>query len=333
MRMVASGSHLEDEARAAQSKPRVAISACLLGQSVRFDGGHKRHGFLCDGLGPHVAWDPVCPEVEAGLAIPREALRLVGPIDRPQLRGNRTGLDRTDQMTAYARQRVSCLAQAPLDGYVLKKDSPSCGLTRVKVYGADGSPPDRRGTGLFAQVLQERLPALPLTEEGRLQDPGLRECFLHQVFTHHRLRIARGDARDPRALVEAHARHKFLLMAHSPAGQKEAGRVIRDLRSAPLDTLWERYLAVAMRSLAEPASRGKHANVLLHILGFLKETLAPPDRNEILTLVEEFRTGLHALGVPLAMLAHHIRRCGLEGWIAEQVYFQPVPRALSPFVR
>jgi uncharacterized protein YbgA (DUF1722 family)/uncharacterized protein YbbK (DUF523 family) len=320
---------------AAPNRPRIAVSACLLGQAVRFDGGHRRDSFLTDRLAPHVEWVPVCPEVESGLSVPRETLRLVkgtGDPGPPRLLGSRTGRDHTDRLQAYAGRRIGELAAGPLDGYVLKRASPTCGLLRVRVYPeAAGAPPDRSGTGVFAQALRRLLPALPVTEEGRLHDAGLRAAFLHQVFTHHRLRTDVAAAGTASALVQAHADHKLLLMAHSPDGQRQLGRLVAQLRVRPLPELVEGYTAGAMAALAETASPGRHANVLHHILGYLRPVLTDADRREVVQLIAEFAAGLLRLEAPLALLAHHVRRLAPAGWLARQVYFQPVPRPLAAY--
>jgi uncharacterized protein YbbK (DUF523 family)/uncharacterized protein YbgA (DUF1722 family) len=314
------------------SRPRIAVSACLLGQTVRFDGGHKRDRFLTDQLAPHVEWIPVCPEVESGLPVPRETLRLVGSSGQPRLLGGRTGGDHTDRMLVYARRRIAELASRALDGYILKRASPTCGLLRVRVYpGPAGTPPDRTGTGLYAQTLRQLLPALPVTEEGRLHDPGLRAAFLHQVFTHHRLRTGVTAAGTAAALVQAHADHKLLLMAHSPDRQRQLGRLVSQLRARPLPGLVDDYTAGAMAALGETASAGRHVNVLHHILGYLRPRLSEADRRELLQLIAEFASGLLRLEAPVALLAHHVRRLNPSGWLARQVYFQPVPRPLAAY--
>ena len=173
--------------RSAMKTVRIGISSCLLGEEVRFDGGHKRDPFLTDVLGPHVEWVRVCPEVELGLGVPREALRLVRVDGDVRMITIRTNIDHTDAMRAWARRRVEALASMQLHGYILKTDSPSCGMERVKVYGEEGAPPSRTGVGLFAEALKARLPALPVEEEGRLLDPALRERFIERVFAYHRI--------------------------------------------------------------------------------------------------------------------------------------------------
>jgi uncharacterized protein YbgA (DUF1722 family)/uncharacterized protein YbbK (DUF523 family) len=330
------------------------VSSCLLGHQVRFDGGHKRQAFLLDDLAGFVDLVPVCPEVEMGLGVPRETLRLVlpaggdsptdagaRPSPRPRLVGNQTGSDHTDGMNAWAAARIAELGELDLDGYVLKKDSPSCGLERVRLY-REGAPssvqPSRTGTGLYAQALSTALPGLPLTEEGWLMDAGRRESFLARLFTHHRLRTVldagsssrAGETSSARhALVKIHAAHKFLYMAHSPRGQHALGRVVARVAELPTQEIAPTYIGLAMGLLGHVATRGKHANVLQHILGFFKNVLAPPEKTEILALIEEFRSGLHTLAVPLALLTHHLRRHEQGGWLSEQVYFDPFPKQLG----
>lgn len=345
-------------------RPRVGVSSCLLGNEVRFDGGHKRQAYLMEELAAFVDLVPVCPEVEMGLGVPRETLRLVAGADvadataGPRLVGTQSGSDHTLAMNAWAAGRVAEIARLELDGYVLKKDSPSCGLERVRLY-RPGAPsaaqPSRTGTGLFAQCLATALPALPLTEEGWLMDAGRRESFLARLFTHWRLRRLHlglhsrlhsrlqatvgkqatggdgsgGKLSERHALVKVHAAHKFLYMAHSPRGQHALGRVVARVKELPPADVVPLYTREAMGVLAHVATRGKHANVLQHILGFFKDVLDSTEKTELLGLIEEFRSGLHTLAVPLALLMHHLRRHEQGGWLAEQVYFEPFPKQLG----
>jgi uncharacterized protein YbgA (DUF1722 family)/uncharacterized protein YbbK (DUF523 family) len=318
-------------ARADVSRPRVGVSACLVGREVRFDGGHKRSSFLVDTLGPFVELVPVCPEVESGMPVPRESIRLVADGARTRLVGNRTRTDHGDAMERWAAPRLEELAALDLDGFVLKKDSPSCGLERVRLYpSADpDASPTRDGTGLFAAALRARLPSLPLAEEGWLADPPLREAFLDRLFTHHRLQVQLLAAPTRAGLIAFHAAHKFLYLAHSPTGYRQLGRLVAKVAERPLDEVVAEYVAGAMDALSVRATPGKHANVLEHILGYFKEELGPDDKREVLELIAELRAGVNGVAVPLAILAHHLRRGGQEGWLAQQVYFDPYPRALG----
>ena len=265
------------------------------------------------------------------MPVPRESIRLVADGADTRLVGNRTRTDHGDAMARWAAVRLEELAGLDLDGYVLKKDSPSCGLERVRLYpSADpDAAPTRDGTGLFAAALRARLPTTPLSEEGWLADPPLRESFLDRLFTHHRLRVQLLAAPTRAGLIAFHAAHKFLYLAHSPPAYRQLGRLVARVADWPIGEVVAEYLAGAMDALAVRATPGKHANVLEHILGYFKEELGAGDKREVLDLIDEMRAGVNGLAVPLALLAHHLRRSGQEGWLAQQVYFEPYPRALG----
>jgi uncharacterized protein YbgA (DUF1722 family)/uncharacterized protein YbbK (DUF523 family) len=306
-------------------KLRLGVSSCLLGERVRYDGGHKRDAFLTDALGPFVDWVPVCPEMELGLGIPRPPIRLVGEAKAPRLVVERTGEDLTAAMRRLARERTGELSGLDIDGYVLKRASPSCGLFRVPVYDEQGA---RRGEGrgIFAAVLTERLPLLPVEEEGRLTDPAIRENFIERVFASARWRRFVAAGPRVRDLVAFHAAQKFAVLAHSPAHYGRLGRLVAGAgpRLAPaLDA----YGALLMEALAVRATRGRHANVLQHLAGFFKRDLSGDDRVELLETIEEHRRGLVPLIVPITLLKHHVRRLGLA-YLADQVYLSPHPREL-----
>jgi len=245
----------------ARSEPRpirIGISACLLGESVRFDGGHKRDPFLTDTFGSFVEWVPVCPEVECGFGTPREPMRLVRVDDDVRLLTVKTAIDLTDRLEQYARRRVAQLEAEDLCGYVLKKDSPSCGMERVKVYGGHGAP-DKSGRGLFAASLMERFPALPVEEEGRLSDPRLRDNFVERVFAYWRLRGLFSGRWNAGSLVAFHTAHKLILMAHSPEAYRKLGRLVAGARGVPRKDLEHRYTEGFMSALARAAHRARHA--------------------------------------------------------------------------
>ena len=216
----------------AQRDSSSGISSCLLGEGVRFDGGHKRDTFLTETFGRFVEWVPVCPEVECGLGTPRESMRLVNVGNRVRLLTGKTAVDLTDQMSQYSQRRVEELASEGLCGYVLKKDSPSCGMERVKIYG-DHKVAVKSGRGIFAASLLERFPNLPVEEEGRLSDPALRENFVERVFAYWRLRGLFGSKWNVGALVGFHTAHKLILMAHSPDAYQRLGRLVARAKSIP----------------------------------------------------------------------------------------------------
>jgi len=308
-----------------EGKVRLGVSACLLGESVRYDCGHKRDRFLTETLAPFVEWVPVCPEVELGLGVPRDTLRLVGEPAAARLVVARTGEDLTARMTRFARRRVEALAALDLDGYVLKRASPSCGLFGVRVYDATRSP-GSAGRGLFAAALVGRLPALPVEEEGRLQDPGLRENFIERVFAMARWRAF--VARKPRArdLVAFHAGQKFAVLAHSPAHYSRLGRLVAEAGRASQSMLDE-YARLLMSALAVRATPARHANVLQHMAGFFKTRLADEERAELAEVIEDYRRSLVPLVVPLTLVRHHVRRLGV-GYLRDQVYLTPHPKEL-----
>jgi uncharacterized protein YbgA (DUF1722 family)/uncharacterized protein YbbK (DUF523 family) len=305
---------------------RIGISACLLGQEVRFDGGHKRDAFLMDVLGKHVEWVPVCPEVEVGMGTPREALRLVRDDGITRMVTTRTGVDYTERMNTWSRRRVAELARADLDGYVLKKDSPSCGMERVKIFAGSG-PAGRNGRGLFAGVLLAALPLLPVEEEGRLTDPPLRENFIERVFAYRRLKVLFAGRWSIGSLVEFHTGHKMSLLAHSTTAYRELGRLVAGAAQRPRAEVREEYERLFMETLALPATVRRHTNVLMHMAGHLKAKLDEASRGELAECIQDYRTGLVPLLVPLTLIRHHARVHDLT-YLAGQTYLRPDPREL-----
>ncbi len=307
---------------------RLGVSACLLGQEVRFDGGHKKSHLLIYGLGPYVEWFPVCPEVEIGMGTPRETIRLVGDRDDPQLIGHKSGDDYGATMTAWSREKLEQVASWNLHGYVLKKDSPSCGLFRVRVYRPEGGAPDRSGRGVFARELCRRLPMLPVEEEGRLNDLPLRENFIERLFAYERWIRFLDEDPSPRGLVAFHTTHKLSLMAHSPALYQRLGRLVADAGARPWDELVASYARSASEALRVLATRGRHANVMQHLMGFLKEHLDSDDKAELVATIADYQGGLVPLVVPLTLLNHHFRRHPVPDWVHQQVYLKPYPKEL-----
>jgi uncharacterized protein YbbK (DUF523 family)/uncharacterized protein YbgA (DUF1722 family) len=309
---------------------RIGISSCLLGQTVRFDGGHKRDGFLVDRLGPHVEWVPVCPEVEVGLPTPRPSLRLVQDGGGSDVRRvtPRTGEDHTAAMTAYAREKVEALATCELSGYVLKRGSPSCGMERVRIYGEAGMPA-RSGRGLFAAALIERFPDLPVEEEGRLGDAGLRTHFLERVFAYRRLTALFADPGwGVGDVVAFHTAHKLTLMAHAPGQAKELGRLVAGAAARDRAGFEAEYRGAFMAAVARRVSAGRHVNVLQHMVGYFKDDLDAATRNDILGVVDDYRAGLVELIVPVTLIRHYVRRLGID-YLAGQAYLERGPKELG----
>jgi len=311
-------------------KVRVAISSCLLGENVRFDGGHKRDPYLVGTLGRFFDWVPVCPEFEIGLGAPRESLRLVASGEGARLVAPKSGNDLSERMRAFAAERLRALRDAGIHGYVLKKDSPTCGLFRVRVYPSErakGDTPRRDGVGLFAREIGDAIPGLPVEEEGRLQDMPLRENFVERVFAHHR--FARFLAGRPRAkdLVAFHAASKYTLLAHAPELYRSLGRLVAGAGASDLGETLATYRAGYFEALRHRATPAKQANVLAHLLGFLKRDLDSESRAELVATIEEYRKGLVPLVVPLTLLRHHFRRHP-NPWVSSQTWLHPYPAEL-----
>lgn len=309
------------------SRPvRVGISSCLLGDAVRYDGGHKRDAFLTDTFGRFVEWVPICPEMEAGFGTPREAMRLVGGPAGVRLLTVKTAVDLTSPMMAYVRHRVPELAAEGLSGYVLKKNSPSCGLERVKIYDRHDVPA-RTGRGLFAAALVDRYPHLPVEEEGRLCDPRLRENFVERVFAYWRLQNLFGSRWTPGALVRFHTVHKLTLMAHSVEAYRSLGRITASVRRISRPELERRYTAGFMTALAAVATRARHVNVLHHMLGYLRDRLDATSKTELLEAIEDYRRELVPLVVPITLMRHHVRVHRVD-YLLGQHYLEPHPKEL-----
>jgi uncharacterized protein YbgA (DUF1722 family)/uncharacterized protein YbbK (DUF523 family) len=308
-------------------KLRLGVSACLLGRKVRYDGQHKRDAFVTDVLGRFAEWVPVCPEIEVGMGVPREPVRLVGPVAAPRLVGERSRKDHTDAMLRFAAARVRELAKIDLDGYVTKKDSPSCGLEHVRVVPARGGAPRRDGVGIFVRVLAARLPLLPIEEEGELDDPAVRESFIERIFAYARWKAALKHGMRRGDLVAFHTAHKLALMSHSPAAYRALGAIVGTASKGRTGRAVEAYGRGLMAALRVPATRGRHANVLQHMLGFFREVLPPDDRIELAEAVAEFAKGKVPLVVPLTLFRHHVRSRGVA-WLAAQTYLDPDPKEL-----
>lgn len=309
---------------------RVGVSACLLGEEVRFDGGHKRSSFLTDTLARYVEFVPVCPEVELGLGVPRLSLRLVGEPSAPRLVEPRTGADHTTAMEAFARERAGALALDDLCGFVLKKDSPSCGMERVRVHEPGrppGRPPRRTGQGLFATALARALPFLPLEEEGRLQDPVLREGFVVRLFAQRRLKDVFGRRWSLADAVSFHASEKLLLLAHDESAYRALGRLVARAKELPRAEFARAYQEGFTGALRRRATVRRHANVLQHVLGHFKRIDDIAGRREIERSIEDYRGGLVPLIVPITLLRYFVRRYEID-WLAAQTYLNPHPKEL-----
>ncbi len=305
---------------------KVGVSACLLGEKVRYDGGHKHDHYITDTLGRFFTFVPVCPEVESGMPTPREAMRLEGDPTSPRLMTRLTRIDKTEQMLSFCRTKLADLEQAGLCGFIFKKDSPSSGLFRVKVYDENGVP-KKTGSGLFAHVFARRFPLLPVEEEGRLFDAALRENFIERVFSYRRWQNFMSDAPDLGRLVVFHTSQKLLLMAHSPKHYREMGVLVAHGKELGSQELFGRYEELYMTGLALPATARKNTNVLQHIMGYFKKELTAPEKAELLEIITSYHDHLVPLIVPLTLLRHYVKKYNQQ-YLQGQVYLSPHPAEL-----
>ena len=298
---------------------RVGISACLLGERVRYDGGHKRNAFLVEELGKRVEWVPVCPEVELGLGVPRPAIALIRESGAIRLRVTTTGEDLTDAMRAHAAWRAQGLASLALDGYVLKSKSPSCGLARVPVRGDDED--DRTGRGVFADTLAQTMPHLPMEDEARLARASVRVHFVERLHAAARWRELTRRTLRAGDLVAFHAAHKYAILAHSPAEYARLGRVVAAAGRRRLDDVIADYGAGFAAAYAAPTTRGGHVNVLEHMAGFFTRALSDDQRAELSGAIADYRRGATPLDDPLSLIRAHVRHFGVS-YLEQQVYLQ-----------
>jgi uncharacterized protein YbgA (DUF1722 family)/uncharacterized protein YbbK (DUF523 family) len=305
-------------------KIKLGVSACLLGQKVRYDGTHQRDPFVVDMLGPFVEYVPVCPEVECGLGIPREAMRLEGDPSSPRLVTHKTRIDLTDRMVEWARKKLVELEKENLCGFIFKSRSPSSGMERVKVYNEAGAVIGH-SSGIFARMFMERFPYVPVEEEGRLNDPRLRENFIERIFVFHRWQKMANPGKSFRHLIEFHERHKLILMSHSPEILRKLGRIVasgsdRSFGKALLQD-YEALLWKAMKLIATPR---KHANVLYHCMGYFKKYLSPDEKQELVEIIESYRKENVPLIVPITLINHYVRKYK-PAYLEKQYYLNPHP--------
>jgi uncharacterized protein YbgA (DUF1722 family)/uncharacterized protein YbbK (DUF523 family) len=307
------------------TKIRLGISSCLLGQKVRFDGNHKLDSYLSDTLGQFVEWVPVCPEVAIGLGVPRPPIRLVGSSQAPRAVGVKDdSLDVTDKLAAYGKRQSRQLDD--LSGYVFKSKSPSCGIERVKIYQRTGIPA-KSGRGIYAEAFLAGQPWLPAEEEGRLGSPRLRENFIERVFVYRRWQELMAHGLTSSRLVEFHTRHKLALMAHDVEAYRELGRLVAQAGRRNLNEAGRDYLVQLMQAFQHLATPARHANVQMHLMGYLKNHLDADDKAELHGMIHAFRRGETPFAAPLTLLKHHFRRHP-DPYIAGQTYLNPDPREL-----
>jgi uncharacterized protein YbgA (DUF1722 family)/uncharacterized protein YbbK (DUF523 family) len=310
-----------------EERIRLGISTCLLGEHVRYDGGHKLDRFLTETLGQYVEYAPVCPEVECGLPVPRESMHLEGDPERPRLVTSRTHKDKTEQMVAWAKRRLVEMEKDDLCGFIFKSNSPSSGMERVRIYNEKGMP-EKKGVGIFAKMFMEHFPLIPVEEEGRLHDPKLRENFIERVFAMKRWRELLSRHWSVGALVDFHSRNKLLIHSHSPKHYAIMGKLVAEGKKMTVTELYKRYEALVMEALALKTTARKHSNVLQHMMGYFKKQLSPDEKQEILEIIQQYREGSVPLIVPVTLMKHYIRKYQ-QPYLSTQTYLNPHPAALQ----
>ncbi len=307
------------------NKPLVGISTCLLGEKVRHDGRHKHNHYLRDTLGKYVDYLPVCPEVECGMSVPREAVNLVDVNGKIRLITTKTHIDMTEKMTSWMKIHLKKLSKKPLCGFIFKSKSPSSGLYRIKVYRKNGVT--KNGRGIFAKGFTELFPLIPVEEAERLNDTKLRENFIERIFLMHRWNTLNEKGKSLKKLLDFHASHKYLLMAHSPKSLKDLGRKLAQGKEYSLSQLYKIYSEYLITSMQKIATAKKNTNVLMHLMGYFKKHLIHDEKEELLELIEKYHDEYIPLIVPVTLINHYVRKYK-PSYLENQVYLNPSPSEL-----
>jgi len=306
---------------------RIGISSCLLGHEVRWNSGHKLDKYLAHTLGQFVEFVPVCPEVEAGFGVPRESFRLVGDPANPRLITFKSKTDHTDRMVAWAGKRVKELEKEDLCGFIFKSDSPSSGMIRVKVYNEKGMP-HKVGIGIFARAFMENFPLIPVEDDGRLNDPLIRENFILQIFTMKRWRDNLVRKRGLGNLVDFHTRNKLLILSHSQKHYRLMGKLVAGAKQMPIRDLYHQYQQLLMEALKLKTTIRKNANVLQHLMGYFKKQLTGDEKQELLEVFDQYRSEYVPLLVPITLINHYVRKYD-QSYLKQQTYLNPHPLELK----
>jgi len=310
-----------------EDKIKIGISRSLLGENFPYDGGHKWDRFITDTLGIYLEFVPVCPEVECGLGVPREAMHLEGDPQNPRLVTIKNKIDHTDKMKTYARKRIAEMVKEDLCGFIFKSGSPSSGMERVKVYGEKGEPV-KKGVGIFAREFMSRFPLLPVEDDGSLYDPQLRENFIERIFALKRWREVTAKKAGLKSLIDFHTSHKFLILSHSRRHYQQMGQLVARTDPLPLKERFDTYQELLLEALCIKTTPKKHADVLLHMMGFFKKDLSPDEKQEMLEIIEHYKKGLIPLVVPTTLLLHFVRKYD-QPYLKNQVYLEPHPLELK----
>ena len=310
-----------------EDKIRLGISTCLLGENVRYDGGHKRDRFIIDTLGEFVEFVPVCPEVECGLPVPRESMHLVGDPESPRLVTTRTKIDHTERMVNWARKRLGELEKENLCGFIFKSNSPSSGMERVKVYNERGMAL-KTGIGMFARVFMDHFPLIPVEEDGRLHDIKLRENFIERIFALKRWRELLGHHQSRGKLVAFHTEHKLLILSHSQKHSRILGKLVAEAKKIPAEQLYSQYEVIFTEALRLKTTIKKNINVLQHMMGYFKKQLSADEKRELLETIDQYRGEYIPLIVPVTLIKHYVRKYD-QPYLKQQLYLNPHPIELK----
>ncbi|WP_317889674.1 YbgA family protein [Spongiibacter pelagi] len=304
---------------------QIGISACLLGDLVRYDGGHKRFPFATDELSRHFEFIRVCPEQAIGLGVPRPTIQLVGDPDQPRVQGSKDkNIDVTDALAEFGRKTAAQLSY--ISGYIFCAKSPSCGMERVPVYADNGHSLGKVGVGAFARQIMEHNPLLPVEENGRLNDVLLRENFVLRVMAYSRWQQLQIEGISTKGLQDFHRRHKFLLLAHNQTIYRQLGPLVADAHQ-DIEQAAQQYITQFMTALAKPARPGDHCNAMQHIQGFLREHISSEDRQQLRRMIDDYAAGQLPLLAPLEMLHVMLQKYRVD-YLLDQYYLNPYPKDL-----
>lgn len=306
---------------------KIGVSSCLLGEKVRWNGDHKQDRYVREILGNYFEYVPVCPEMEVGMGVPRETVALYGTLEEPKMISKKSKIDWTERMNRYLKDRINQLTHDELSGYIFKSKSPSCGIARVPVFSETDRSKAMHGAGMFANAFIKNFPLVPIEDEGRLNDAKIRENFIVRVFCFNRLQKLFSKGFSKGAVVDFHTRHKFLLLAHSRNHYSELGKLVANVNSLNPKQFKTKYSELFMEALAYKSTAKKNADVLLHMMGFLKKVLTKGEKEDILSNIEDYRKELLPLIVPVTLIRHQVKKYKVE-YLLDQIYLNPHPKEL-----
>ena len=310
-----------------KSKIKIGVSSCLVGEKVRWNGDHKQDRYVREILSRYFEYIPVCPEVEVGMGVPRETVALYGDPEKPSMISKKTQTDWTKPMEKYIKSRINTLSADDLCGYIFKSKSPSCGMGRVPLYSEFGSHKVKHGPGMFANAFINSFPLVPTEEEGRLNDPRIRENFIVRVFSFKRFNLLLNEKFSLGQWVKFHTQHKFLLLAHSRKHYDDLGELVAHSKTIKPSELKKKYGELFMEALTSKSTPKKNTDVLLHMMGFLKKLLTKIEKEDILSTIEDYRSEILPLIVPVTLIRHQVKKHNIE-YLRDQVYLNPHPKEL-----